>query len=272
MNRMKQKLQDNIKIWVFGLIIGFAAIVPGLSGGALAVSLGIYPLLIGSVLNLRKEFKKSLTFLIPFGICAAVGIFLFGVVMKPLLEHYEHSIIWLFMGLITGSMPAFLKEANEKGFRPMFLLPLVIALVLGLVLSMATGYQLEDAGASPLMMFLGGGILAIGTLVPGISSSFIMMQLGIYDDVIGAFVSFQISTMLWVALGAVLFFLLIIKIVHIAFEKFHGYAHFAAFGFLLASMVGVYPGIRHYSDILLFLLGTAILYGFNTLAQSKKTQ
>lgn len=257
------------KILVFGIIIGFAAIVPGLSGGTLALSLGIYPILIASVLNLRKEFKKSIAFLIPFGLSALLGIFLFGVAMKPLLENFERSIIWLFMGLIAGSVPAFLQEANGKGFRWTFLLPLVIAFGLGLVLNLLTGYQLGVSPTSPVMMFIGGGILAIGAVMPGISSSFIMMQLGIYDEVIDAFVSFRFLSMLWVALGAVLFFLLTIKLVNLAFEKFHGYAHYAAFGFLLSSMLGVYPGYAHFTDILLLLAGFALLYGFNAFVKPK---
>lgn len=268
MAKMKSKMFALSKIIVFGLIIGFAAIVPGLSGGAIAVSLGIYPVLIRSVLNLRKEFKKSIAFLIPFGISALLGIFLFGVLMKPLLESFERSIIWLFMGLILGSMPSFLKEANQKGFKITFLIPMLIAFGAGLALSVFTGYQLPVAATSPVMLFAGGGVLAIGSLVPGISSSFIMMQMGIYEEVIDAFVTFRFTSMLWVALGAVVFFLLTVKLVNLAFEKFHGYAHFAAFGFLLSSMIGVFPGLRHFTDILLFLLGAGALYGFQRFLDS----
>lgn len=265
---MKSKMSELSKNIVFGLIIGFAAIVPGLSGGAIAVSLGIYPVLIGSVLNLRKEFKKSIGFLIPFGISAVVGIFLFGVLMKPLLENFERSIIWLFMGLIAGSVPSFLKEANQKGFKFTFLIPMLIAFGVGLALTVLTGYQFPVSATSPIMMFAGGGILAIGALVPGISSSFIMMQMGIYEEVIAAFVTFRFASMLWVALGAVVFFLLTIKLAHMAFEKFHGYAHFAAFGFLLSSMIGVFPGVHHFTDILLFVFGAAGLYLFQRFLES----
>lgn len=270
---MKDSGFSNMKIIIFGLIIGIAAIIPGLSGGALAVSLGIYPLMIGSVVNIHKDFKKSMGFLIPFGLSAAVGLFLFGVLMKPLLEHFEHSVIWLFMGLILGSMPGFLKEANsKKGFKITFLIPMVIAFGLGLALNILTGYRIPMAADSPIMMLIGGGILAIGAVVPGTSSSFIMMQMGIYDEVISAFVTFRFFNMLCVALGAAGVFLLTIKLVNMAFEKFHGYAHFAALGFLLTSMIGVFPGVQHFTDILFFLLGGAILYGFNAFVQKKENK
>ena len=269
---MKKSGYPLYKTIIFGIIIGIAAIVPGLSGGTLALSLGVYPILIASVRNLRKEFRKSMAFLIPFGISASLGIFLFGVVMKPLLANFEHSIIWLFMGLIAGSLPAFLKESTEKGFRWTFLIFLLLALGVGLALNFLTGYQFGVSPTSPVMMFIGGGILAIGALVPGISSSFIMMQLGIYDEVLDAFVTFQFAGMLWVALGAVLFFLLTIKLVNLAFEKYHGYAHFAALGFLLASAVGIFPGITRVTDLLLFAAGFALLYGFNTFVQKKESK
>jgi len=97
MNTKINKLDNNsiislLKTLICGFVIGVAGIIPGLSGGVLAVSMGIYPRLINSVINIRKEFKKSVSILIPFGISALCGMFLFGVIMKPLLENFERSI------------------------------------------------------------------------------------------------------------------------------------------------------------------------------------
>ena len=252
---------------ICGFIIGMAGIIPGLSGAVIAVSLGIYPKIINSVVNIKRNFKKSFYFLIIFGTGVLLGMFLFGVVMKPLLLNYERSIIWLFMGLIVGSIPSFLKEATQKGFKITYILPMIVFFAVGLFLTTFTEHALTLSPSSPLMLFAGGAILAIGSVVPGISSSFILMQLGIYDKIISSFVTFQWMNMLWISLGALTLFLATIKLINLAFERLHGYAHFSAFGFLLATMVGVFPPVGHISDIILFVVGAVLIYAFGIFSK-----
>ena len=231
--------------------------------------MGIYPRLINSVINLRKEFKKSVSILIPFGISALCGMFLFGVIMKPLLENFERSIIWLFVGLIVGSIPSFIKEANQKGFRITYVIPMVLSFALGIFLATLTEHKLTLSADSPLMLFLCGGILAVGAVVPGLSSSFILMQMGMYDKVISGFVTFDWLCILWVSLGAISLFVATVKLVNAAFENFHGYAHFAAFGFLISTIVSVFPGINNIGDILLFTFGILFILVFNKFVNKK---
>ncbi len=255
---------------VCGFIIGVAAITPGLSGSVLAISLGIYPKLLSSVMNLRKDFKSSACFLGIFAMGALLGMLVFGVVMKPLLENFERSIIWLFMGLIAGSIPSFMKEATQKeGFKMTYILPMLVAFAVGMFLATLTEHRLTAVASSPVMLFVAGAILAIGAIVPGISSSFILMQIGMYDKLISAFVCFNILDMFWISLGAGIILLATIKLINLAFEKLHGYAHFAAFGFLLSSVVGVFPGIEHITDVILFVAGGLLIYAFGIVTKSK---
>lgn len=260
-----------MKIILLGFIIGMGAIIPGLSGGVLAISLGLYPQIINSIINLRSKFKDSITFLIPFGIAALLGMFAFGVLMKPLLENYEKSVIWLFMGLITGSIPSLIKEATKKEFRLLYLIPMLIAFAVGMILATATEQNLSVRELSPLTMILGGGILAIGSIVPGMSSSFILIQMGIYDKIIAAFTGFDLYCIFWIALGAVIFFVATVKLINMAFAKFHGYAYFAAFGFLLSTMIAVYPGINSILDIVLFAIGILSICLFNNFTERSKS-
>ncbi len=254
---------------VCGFIIGVAGITPGLSGSVLAISLGIYPKLLSSVMNLRKDFKASVCFLGIFAVGALLGMFLFGVVMKPLLENFQRSIIWLFIGLITGSIPSFMKEATQKGFKIAYIIPMLAAFVIGMFFATLTEHRLFAAVSSPVMLFASGAILAIGAVVPGMSSSFVLMQIGMYDKLISSFVCFQWLDMFWISLGAVTFLLTSIKLINLAFERLHGYAHFAAFGFLLSSVVGVFPGIEHITDVFLFIAGALIIYSFGVFTKSK---
>ena len=133
---LKKDIPDGfLRLLFMGFIIGIASIIPGLSGGALAISLGLYAPALDAVLNLRSSFKKSVAFLIPVGIGVLIGIILFGVVMKPLIRNFETSIIFLFMGFVLGSIPSYIKESNQNGFRILFLVPMLIAFSLGMILS-----------------------------------------------------------------------------------------------------------------------------------------
>lgn len=264
---LKKDIPDGfLRLLFMGFIIGIASIIPGLSGGALAISLGLYAPALDAVLNLRSSFKKSVSFLIPVGIGVLIGIILFGVVMKPLIRNFETSIIFLFMGFVLGSIPSYIKESNQNGFRILFLVPMLIAFSLGMILSGTVMNTITNSEVTPFILLLGGAVLALGIVVPGISSSFILMQMGIYEKILTGITEFDIFLIFWVGLGALITAILLVKIVNMAFKKFAGYAHYAAFGFLASSIVSVFPGFRDgiYAviDIILFLLGTVFVYLF----------
>lgn len=95
-----------IKTFIAGIIIGIANIIPGVSGGTMAVSMGIYDKLIHAVTHLFKEFKKSCLFLLPVLIGAAAAIVILSRVIEFLFDHYPLQTNLLFIGLIVGGLPA----------------------------------------------------------------------------------------------------------------------------------------------------------------------
>lgn len=254
------------RLLFMGLIIGIAAIIPGLSGGALAISLGLYAPALDAVMNIRRSFKKSASLLIPLGIGTLFGIVVFGVIMKPLIRNFEISIIYLFMGFVLGSIPSYIKEANSTGFKMTFFVPMIIAFLIGMILSESIIKNITDSDLTPFILLISGGVLALGIIVPGISSSFILMQMGVYEDLLSGITEFNISLIFFVCLGALIFALLLIKLVNSAFKKFPGFSHYAAFGFLLSSVVSVFPGFRNgifaLIDIILFIFGAVFVFLF----------
>lgn len=259
-NNVKNGKSEFPRNLFFGFIIGIAAIMPGLSGGVLAIALGVYATMIESVTLLRQEFKKSFMYLLPLGTGAGLGMLAFGLVMKPLLANCMESIIWLFSGMIVGSLPGLVREACEKGFRIMLLLPFLITLAIGLLISDKVSGSADALSGNPLLYCLGGGILVLGFIVPGISSSFILIQMGVYDEIIRAFTEFDFMIMLWVILGGAVFLLLTLHLINLAFKNYHGYAYFASMGFLIATLISVIPGVPGILDIVLFLAGGASVY------------
>lgn len=263
-----EKFSDNnfVKLLLFGLIIGIASITPGLSGGVLAISFGLYTAAISAVMNIRKDFKNSFMFLLPLAIGGGIGIILFGVIMKPLLENFETAVIYLFIGMIIGSLPSFLKESNKNGFRILYIIPLLVTFTIGMIISGTVMTAQSTSELNMINLLISGGVLSLGMIIPGISSSFILLQMGIYESLINAFLSIDIYSIFWVIIGFLIVSLLTVKLVNAAFNKFHGYAHFAALGFLLSSVVSVFPGVENNTaqiiNLLLFVIGAIFVFLF----------
>ncbi len=260
-NKMNSKFAF-LKLIMFGFIIGIAAVTPGLSGGIMAISFGIYAKLINSITSIHKDFKQSLSFLFPFGIGTVVGIFVFGLTMQPLLENYEKTVIWVFIGLITGSVPALLKEANKDKFKYVHLVPMLITFALGYFLNNITEQSLSILEVTPFVLFIAGGILVLGSIIPGISSSFILLRMGIYDNIISTLTLFNIYSIFWIVLGAVAFFICSINLVNFLFDRFHTYASFAAFGFLISTVFSILPRTFTFWDMILFFVALLSIYFF----------
>ncbi len=89
-----------IKEILRGVFIGVANIIPGVSGGTIALSMGIYEKIISAITNIRKHFKESIKTLIPYVIGAVLGIVLLSFIIEFSLENYELPTLMAFVGLI----------------------------------------------------------------------------------------------------------------------------------------------------------------------------
>lgn len=166
-----------------GILIGSGAILPGISSGVFCVIFGIYEKLINSILNLFHDFKKNMFFLLPIGLGGITGILLVGKLLNFLFNEYPMPTKFCFIGLILGSIPILFKQANHKnGFRLHYLIFLFIAFFIG-VLSIKLETILPefislDLGENNFLYFvLSGFLMSIGIVVPGVSSSVILMCL-----------------------------------------------------------------------------------------------
>ena len=127
MGKMK-KYTDIILGMIYGCIIGVANIIPGVSGGTMAVMLNIYDKLIDSFTGIRKNFKKSMAFLVPVILGAVIGIVAFSVLIKYLINNHPLPTCFFFIGLILGSLPLVCKRALETKFKIWSVIPFIIFL------------------------------------------------------------------------------------------------------------------------------------------------
>ncbi len=255
-------IRDFVKKLVFGLVIGIACITPGLSGGVLAAAAGLYEPALRAIVRLRKEFKKGVLYLLPLGLGGGAGVLLFSRAMKGLMDNAQFGVLYVFLGLVAGSIPSLFGEAHEKGFRKQYLLAAFLPFVAVLLLerSFPGVHGAGEMGWPFIILY--GGVLAIGTVIPGISSSFILMNLGVYESLLDAIVAFDLRVMALLGIGAVVTGLLIIKVVEYFFRRFRGFSYYAVIGFLLGSMAMVFPGLRTgwglVLDLFLFFASTAL--------------
>ena len=241
-----------------GAVIGIANIIPGVSGGTMAVSMGIYDKLIYCVTHLFKELKKSILFLLPIGIGMLIGIVGLSFLIEWMLGTIPVQTNLLFIGLILGGIPAVWKRVKGVSIRPQHIVGclLFFALVVGLaILDGAEGKTADlSFGLINCIKLFGVGIIAAATMViPGVSGSMMLMLMGYYNpiistinDFIKALVSFDMPAILSgcgvlipFGLGVVAGIFGIAKLIEILLSKFPYVVFWCIIGLILASPVAI---------------------------------
>ena len=232
--------------WIFrfikGMFIGTGAILPGVSGGALAAVFGIYERMIYFMANPFKDFKKNMLFFIPVGIGAVFGIFLLSFALSYFFERSEVQLLWFFIGCIIGIFPSLIKEAGKKGRKPYhFLITIVTAIVSFIFLF---NMQHIIAGNMPLNFgtwTLAGAIFGLGLIVPGLSPSNFLVYLNMYQPMTDGIKNFDFSVLIPLGVGLILIILLLSKIMSLIFEyAYAGIFHFIL-GVVIASTIMIVP-------------------------------
>lgn len=242
---MKQTTKTFWEKTLAGLVIGIGAILPGVSGGILAVSMGLYRRMLDAIYNFFRAPMANFLFLLPIGIGGVVGLLAAGQVLGVLLSHFRLPILYLFMGLVLGGAPSLWKEGiKESGFKPKYLIATLIGaliiLALSLIKNISGGLDLPLNGYTAALC---GGIIAVGTVIPGISTSFLLIYLGLFDEMLAALNAFNIPILACTGAGVVVVALLLIRSVRTAFIRYPHAVYFAVLGFLCSSVALIFPGL-----------------------------
>lgn len=241
-----------------GTVMGIANIIPGVSGGTMAVSMGIYDKMIHAVTHLFKEFKKSFMILLPIGIGMLLGIVGLSFVIKWMFRVIPIQTNLLFIGLILGGLPAVWKRVKGVAIRPQHIIGLLVFFALVVFLAAIDGT--EDAAAdmsfSVINCFklLGVGIVAAATMViPGVSGSMMLMLMGYYNPVVSsvsdfakAVFSFDIAgimnglgILVPFGIGVVIGIFAIAKLIEILLVKCPHVVFWSLIGLILASPIAI---------------------------------
>ncbi|MBT6120492.1 DUF368 domain-containing protein [bacterium] len=241
-------LRDTLKTIFHGFCIGIANIIPGISGGTLAVILGIYEKLIASIYSIFtfsfKEISKNLGFLIKIGIGVILGVASLSKFLEYALTASPQPVFMFFFGLILGSIPIVFKISNIKKIHWPEAIVGLVTLCSMIALFFLSPPPPTDETTNSILFFGISGFIAAGTMViPGISGSLILLYLGAYKPIVHAISSFNIQIIGIVGLGAICGILFFSSFIHWLFKKYHNIAYMAVMGFLVGSLFKLWPGI-----------------------------
>lgn len=232
-----------------GLIMGSVEVVPGISGGTIAVLLGIYEQLIAAISGFfSKDWKKQIGFLIPLGIGMVTAIFAFAKVIKWLFAHYPMQTQFFFLGLVIGVIPYLYQKAEgQSKFHAKQYILLVIGIVivsaLG-VLNPNEGQVIRDINSNTYILLFIAGFIGSGVMIiPGISGSMIMMLFGVYPTIIAAISNFQFSIIIVAGLGIGLGFIMMSKIIAYFLRNYFTNTYAIIIGLVIGAITVVFPGV-----------------------------
>lgn len=249
---------------VKGILIGSGAILPGISSGVLCIIFGIYEKLLDSILNFFKDIKNNIKFLLPIIIGIAIGVFLFSNFLNYFLINFPIQTKSIFIGLILGSIPSLIKESNKKSqFKTKYFFFTLFAFLFGIFLVVLENYipnNTTNSTFSFLYLIFSGFIMSVGIVVPGISSTVILMLMGVYNTYISSISTLYFSVLFPMGLGLILGCLIFMKLTSFLLNNFYEKTFYSIIGFSLGSIFVLMPDISSYLTCIISIL--CILLGF----------
>ena len=264
------KVKEWFKTLFSGMAIGFGSAVPGVSGGTIAVIFGVYQKIIWAVSNIFKHFKEAFRVLLPTLLGVVLALIPTVYLMDKALYGFVFGVICIFAGFIIGSIPGITDEV--KGVKPRY--PHIIALVVAALIAIGLGVGSVLAKADVSVYFFGhtpwwfylvlipvGFVASVALVVPGLSGGMLLLLMGFYKPLI-AYTTETVKACLhgdWsafgslagilgcFAIGVILGFFFISKLMHFLLAKYHDVTFYAIIGFVIGSVPALFFNYEIYS-------------------------
>lgn len=244
-----------IYLFLIGILIGTAMIIPGVSGAVIAVIFGVYDKLIASLTNLFKDFKKNMLFLSVLGSGILVGAIWFSNIMMFLYEKCEVATKLSFIGLILGGVPFLIGEVRKNKEEKINIKILFITLLFSLTLwyfsknliNLTIDFNNSSKVINFLLLFLAGFIYSVGKVIPGISSSFLLIIIGMYEFVLSVMANpvnaliTSFDKILPFILGLIFGVIVLFKLMNFLLDKKFGLTYSIIIGFVIGSIPALIP-------------------------------
>lgn len=256
--KVKGEFMKQIILAVKGFIMGIANIIPGVSGGTLALTLGIYEDFIGAISHFFSKIKENIKFLLPILIGMGISILTMSNVISHCFNNYPIPTTLFFMGLVIGGIPLLLSKVKgskeTKQVSSYVIMFLTFALVMVLALAdkiFGTGLGNVDLSNINVLgfviLFIVGVVAAATMVVPGVSGSLVLMLLGYYLPIINVIKELtkfkNLGSNILIAgvfgVGVLVGIVLVSKLIEFLLNKYESKTYFGVIGFIIASVPAI---------------------------------
>lgn len=235
--------QSRILLALKGFCVGATMLIPGVSGGSMAMILGVYDELISSVSSFLQHKKASAIFLSVFCVGGLLGVLLFATPVQQLLLWFPLPTLYFFMGAVAGSVPMIFRKAKITRRSWPLSVWAVAGVVCVLLLSRMPVVSGDTAQANSLVLLVLGAAAAVALVLPGISVSYVLLIFGLYHQVIDAIRTFYLPLLLPLGIGLALGILLTTRLLERAMQRFPQPTYLLILGFLAGSLGEIFPGL-----------------------------
>ncbi len=270
MNHTKKNAVVQVLLWIVqGFLVGIGAILPGVSGGTLCYAFGIYNQLLEVLSSPIKGIKKHWFMLLFVGVGGVLGFVGFAGVTEALLTWNEPVVLCVFVGLIVGTIPELWRDSGEHGRNKFSILSLGISFVAIAALFYCCEHLWSLTIPETIWGYaLCGVVWGLSFIVPGFSSSTLLLFFGIYTPMAAGIKSLDLAVILPLGVTMLATLLLLSRVMRMVFDKFHSIASHCIMGFVLATTLMILPSFAtSWTNILIYIacmLGGAVASFFFT--------
>ncbi|MGM9881446.1 MAG: undecaprenyl phosphate translocase family protein [Bacilli bacterium] len=231
-----------MKNFLKGFIIGIGKIIPGVSGAMLAIIMGIYDKSLYYLNNFKQNKKESLKYLLPIGLGVLLSIIIFSKIIDYVLKKYYLITMLFFIGLIIGGLPFVAKKVEKNSYLFVAITFLIFFIIS--ISNISSNYIVKNNFIDQLVFLISGFVEAIGTVVPGISSTALLLIVGTYNIIISSIgnitnlslIVTNLKVLIPFTIGLIIGIIIVVKIVNILFKKYEKKTYSFILGILLSSI------------------------------------
>lgn len=295
-----------LRLILIGIAIGMANVIPGVSGGTLAVVFNIYDKFVNAITLNLKKLRENWRFIVPLLSGMALGVLIFSKLITILYTNFPVQTNFFFTGLILGSIPMLFlymaksEDGQKMGFSKK--ITVILCAVAGLVLLLTFSYlEVKYGGGDKTggmsadlpqwtvklagRIFFAGLVGAVAMIVPGISGSLLMLILGVYPIIMKSIPALFLPSESLHALilllpngaGVLIGLLCGAQLVRYLLKKVPNHTYAVIFGLLCGSAINIFPGVgsvhspaQAIACTLCLLAGAAMAYFSTKLAPSEE--
>ncbi len=238
-------LKKRLILLLKGFCVGGSMLVPGVSGGSMAIILGVYDDLIKATEKIFKKPKKSLAFLAVFILGAVIGFLVVANPLKRLMDWNGKLVMYFFIGAVAGSIPMIFNKAKAHKFQFRSVFYIIFGLFIIWLISKFPQnlFTADDQIEKILSQALSGFLSASALIVPGISVSYMLVVMGVYEPILAAIASFDILSLIPFVVGLLIGIAVCIKLLSLLLTRHPKPTYLVILGFMLGSLAEIFPGL-----------------------------